>query len=183
LFILASDIKHIKIDNIKSMEAAFLDSDDEDGALVTMEPTSSEVANRCWMCLFHGCAVNEAALKFICDSLPHITLDSCCEQLVPVLKKQAPDYADWFTKETLKEHIENHMAHPKAKLCGMIHGLDNLQRQIQSVCIVEDPNTKQKTINMVAIKTYLAIVREVQTLYRQREDFLLFGNRITMEKN
>lgn len=165
------------------MEASFLDSDDEDTALVVQEPTTEEVANRCWMCMFHGCSVNEAALKFICDSLPHITLDSCCEQLVPVLKKQAPDYADWFTKEKLKEHIESHMAHPKAKLTAMIHGLDSLQRQILEVCIVEDPGTKQKQINMTAIKTWLAICRETQALYRQREDFLLFGNRITMEKN
>ncbi len=136
--------------------------------------TSQDSEKECWMCKFHGSPVADRAVKFIVDSCPHISPESICDQLMPLLLDQTRVSSDILTKDSLLNHMKNHMLHCRVKMAFTIRDLGRVQQNILQNCITIDVENNVERICTQNVKVYLAVTREIQSIYRNNEDRMLF---------
>ena len=175
----------------------FLHSDDEEhlprpeNTAQVPERMDTDVANPastdepaegpCWLCTFHGTVTTEDAVRFIIDSVSHISLDSLVHELSSCLSIKHPEAHAQLTKEKVKRHIREHMLHPRVKMAIQVHDLSTLQKNLIQCCVTEDPDTQSRAVNIQATRAYLSVANQIAALYKNTEDKMLF-NAVTMDK-
>jgi hypothetical protein len=133
----------------------------------------------CWLCEYHGNRTTNEVVRFIMDGIPHMSLNSLVEQSKFLLDQV--DVGSDATTAEIRQHIMEHMLHPRVKLALQMQEMSRMQKEVSKCCISADTETGEQTINPQAMRVYLTLCSQISGVYKLGEDKLMY-NQGSMDK-
>jgi hypothetical protein len=136
-------------------------------------------ARACWLCEYQGNRTTNEVVRFIMDGIPHMSLNSLVEQSKFLLDQV--DVGSNATSAEVRQHIMEHMLHPRVKLALQMQEMSRMQKEVSKCCISADIETGEQTINPQAMRVYLTLCSQISGVYKLGEDKLMY-NQGSMDK-
>lgn len=133
--------------------------------------------NPCWLCMHASTPLAESIHTRILEKIPVVQSQKLADMASEAILSNYPD-AEGACRKSVFKHIRKHSMHPGIRITEYIRDMHDLTETLKTQMYHVDPESKSKTLDLSAAKTYMAAVVQISNLYRIGDtNKLTFGNK------